>query len=303
MQTYTAMLEWAQGQAEAAIGQWHAGDRKDARETLEHARSVLAGTVRHASQVVGRAAGEAPPEPGFWSQVGSFFSGAARGAGHVGADIADSLASFGNAMINNPLATAEAVGGAALAGISAGGEGLGLVLDATGAGTVAGVPLDAVSAAGMTAGGSLAAAGLGQLADGAAGPDRVSPLQMNARSTGTGSGAPDPGYRNLSAAEQDTLSRLQGEYPDRDIRPAPEERDGEYVDSQGRTYDQMGDPASSRHWRFDSFSKSINRHLLRSTDYIVIDLNGFSQEQIAQVKQYLDSLPESEQAKIIRIGF
>ena len=29
-------------------------------------------------------------------------------------------------------------------------------------------------------------------------------------------------------------------------KPSAEERDGEYVDNQGRTYDQMGDPQTSK---------------------------------------------------------
>jgi len=306
METYAATLAWAQGQAEVAIGQWHAGDHKDAQETLEHAQLVLAGAARHTSHVVGRAADEAPPEPGFWSEVGSFFSGVGRGAEHIGADVAGSLASFGNAMINNPLATAEAVGGAALAGISAGGEGLGLVLDATGVGAVAGVPLDAVSAAGMAAGGSLATAGLSQLAAGAAGPDRVSPLQMNASSTGTGSGAPDPNFGNLRPAEQETLVRLQQQYPDEGLQANPEAARGgpDYVDSQGRAWDQMGNPQTSQFWgqQKQQFMAQISRHAAKYYR-TVVDLTGFTSQQVQEVKQYIDSLPEAEQAKIIRIGF
>jgi hypothetical protein len=38
-------------------------------------------------------------------------------------------------------------------------------------------------------------------------------------------------------------------------------------------------------------------------DYTVIDLTGFSDQSIADITNYVDSLPEAEQAKIMRIGF
>ena len=53
----------------------------------------------------------------------------------------------------------------ALAGISAGGEGPGVALDATGVGAVAGVPLNVVSAAGIAAGVGIAAPAATSLAD------------------------------------------------------------------------------------------------------------------------------------------
>ena len=63
---------------------------------------------------------------------------------------------------------AATIGGTALAGISAGGEALGVGLDATGVGALAGVPLNVVSAAGIVTGSGIAAAGLNSLAQNAA---------------------------------------------------------------------------------------------------------------------------------------
>jgi cytochrome c1 len=38
-------------------------------------------------------------------------------------------------------------------------------------------------------------------------------------------------------------------------------------------------------------------------DYTVVDLTGFSDQSVSDITNFIDSLPESEQAKIIRIGF
>ncbi len=116
----------------------------------------------------------------------------------------------------------------------------------------------------------------------------------------------DPNIGRLSPSETSTLVRLQEEYPDLDLKASAEERDGEYYDNQGRTYDQMGNPRTSQFWSPEGaqdFYDSIDSHLLKSTDFTVIDLTGFSEQSIADITNYVDSLPEAEQAKIIRIGF
>jgi hypothetical protein len=116
----------------------------------------------------------------------------------------------------------------------------------------------------------------------------------------------DPGLERLSDSETATLTRLQEEYPDSDFKPSAEERDGEYVDDQGRTYDQMGNPNTSKYWNpgaAQKFYQAIQAHLLKSMDFTVIDLTGFSEQSTADITSYVDSLPEAEQAKIIRIGF
>ena len=116
----------------------------------------------------------------------------------------------------------------------------------------------------------------------------------------------DPNLGRLSDSEAATLTRMQDEFPDRDFKVSAEERDGEYFDNQGRTYDQVGDPAASARWNPRSaqiFYRSIDRHLLKSMDFTVIDLTGFSDQSISDITTYVDSLPEAEQARIIRIGF
>jgi hypothetical protein len=116
----------------------------------------------------------------------------------------------------------------------------------------------------------------------------------------------DPNLARLSDSEAATLTRAQEEYPDLGLKASAEERDGEYVDSQGRTYDQMGDPRTSQFWNprsAQNFYDAIDAHLLKSVDFTMIDLTGFSEQSIADITNYIDSLPEAEQAKIIRIGF
>jgi uncharacterized protein YukE len=116
----------------------------------------------------------------------------------------------------------------------------------------------------------------------------------------------DPNLGRLSGAELATLRRLQGMLPDRKFTVSPEERDGEYTDDEGRTYDQMGDTDTSKYWNSansQNFFDAIDRHLLKSVDFTVIDLTGFSKQSISDITDYVESLPEQEQAKIIRIGF
>jgi hypothetical protein len=43
--------------------------------------------------------------------------------------------------------------------------------------------------------------------------------------------------------------------------------------------------------------------LTKSVDFTVIDLTGFSEQSTADIQRYVDSLPQAQQAKIIRIGF
>ena len=310
---YAEVLSWAQGQAAAAIIVWGTGadDHQAAGQVLDGARSRLAAAASAAAQVIGRARDMAPPKPGLLAEIGQDVDGALDSAWHgilrVGEDGFDVVASMGNAAVDDPGAALASFGGMLLTGVSAGGEGLGLVLDATGIGAVAGVPLDVASAAGMAAGAGITGTALARMTADAAGPDRVSMAQSNgggATSGGTG----DPNFDELKPAEQDTLIRLQEKDPD--MRAGPRGPQGqdlgyEYVDGEGRTYDQMGNPNTSRFWgaQRTKFFDQIDRHLLKSVNYVVIDMTGFTQQQAEEVAQYIDSLPETGQARIIKVGF
>jgi hypothetical protein len=180
--TYAYTLEWAQGRAGEAIRQWDAAEaepdqarggaaaRQAAVDTLRIARDQVTAAGDTAASFLVREADAAPEKSGWLGKVGDF-------ARDVGADVVNGLASFGNAMIHHPGETAAMAGGIALTAISAGGEGLGLALDATGVGAVAGVPLNAVSAAGVVAGVGITGAATTSLMQHAAGEDAASPMR------------------------------------------------------------------------------------------------------------------------------
>ncbi|WP_146002941.1 hypothetical protein [Actinoplanes sp. OR16] len=87
------------------------------------------------------------------------------------------LASTGNAVIHHPGEVATAAAGIGLMLLRSGGEGIGVALDATGAGAVVGVPLNVVSAAGLAGGAPMTTAAGASLMQHAASDDAVSPMQ------------------------------------------------------------------------------------------------------------------------------
>ncbi|HUK72576.1 MAG TPA: hypothetical protein VLW50_28055 [Streptosporangiaceae bacterium] len=198
IESYAATLAWAQDMAVAAMSQWNTGAAAHpaARATLADARSQLDRAGDAAADAASRARDLAPAAPGLLSRAGSLLSGLGHDAEIAGAHVINGLASFGNAAIHDPGALATAVGGAGLTAVSAGGEGLGLALDATGVGAVPGVALGGLSAAGMAVGVSAAGAGLAVIARDAATSDHVS--LMNASGTSAGSGGSDPAGTKVS---------------------------------------------------------------------------------------------------------
>jgi hypothetical protein len=215
--TYAHTLEWAQGQAGEAIRQWDAAEgepdrvrgaaaRQAAVDTLRIARDQVTAAGDTAARFLAREADAAPEKSGWLDGIGDF-------AGDVGADVVNGLASFGNAMIHHPGETAAMAGGIALTAISAGGEGLGLALDATGVGAVAGVPLNAVSAAGVVAGVGITGAAATSLMQHAAGEDAVSPAR---------------GSESARSAPSKT-DRMKEHLTEKDLDAARRELNGEVV--------------------------------------------------------------------------
>lgn len=162
--------------------------RAAAQDTLNRARSQLRGAGDAAADAIGRARDKAPPKPSFWQHVGSMADRVGDELARAGEDALDAAASIGNAIVHDPAATLLTATGIALATASAGGETLGVVLDATGVGAVAGVPLNVASAAGITAGATMAMAGADDLARRAAGEDHVSMRHGD----NAGAGPPEP---------------------------------------------------------------------------------------------------------------
>ena len=197
---YAGTLRWAQSQAVEAVALWDKGQaaterakadhdkavaqaaadnqpppafadagepaRQAARDTLNRARTQLAQAGDSIASLLAAEADEAPQQSSWLDDVGNF-------AQDFGTHLVNGLASFGNAMLDHPVETVAFVGGVALTAISAVGEGGGLVLDATGIGAVAGVPLNVVSAAGIAAGGAMAVGSGSELARHAMTDDKV----------------------------------------------------------------------------------------------------------------------------------
>ncbi|GAA5151967.1 putative T7SS-secreted protein [Amycolatopsis dongchuanensis] len=200
LENYAATLRWAQTQAGEAIARWNqgqaatarataehnqavannqptppftdpgAGDRDAARALLARARSQLAEAGDTAADALRDGTAAAPEKSSWLDDVGNFVA-------DVGAHLVNGLASFGNAMLNHPGDVLAAAAGAGLTVVSAAGEGIGIVLDATGVGAVAGVPLNAVSAAGMATGATITAGAVAHMAVNAAGDDHVEVVQ------------------------------------------------------------------------------------------------------------------------------
>ncbi|QRK11627.1 hypothetical protein JQX13_17070 [Archangium violaceum] len=116
----------------------------------------------------------------------------------------------------------------------------------------------------------------------------------------------DESMRHARPAEQRTAQRLADD-PDFDGRTFKgiEGKDPGYdwVDDLGRKYDALGDGTKSQYMKLEQFTKSIDHHLLKGNDFTVVDMTGYTAEQIAAVKQYVDALPAAKQAMIVRVGF
>ncbi|MFF1724944.1 putative T7SS-secreted protein [Streptomyces sviceus] len=177
-------------------------DRAAARADLDTARGNVNTAGHTAAALVRKATESAPERPGFWSKVGDVLGDVGEGLLNGGKSVVNDLASFGNAMVQHPGDSAAMLGGMLLAGVSAGGEGLGVALDATGVGAVAGVPLNVVSAAGITAGVGLAGAGAVDLAQHATSDSQVEPLRMNSEGSGTGGSTQQPASDLIKNGQQ-----------------------------------------------------------------------------------------------------
>lgn len=133
--------------------------------------------------------GQAMPE----HTGGGLFGPVLAGLEHMAGDLANGVASLGNAMLHDPGAVGETLAGAALMTLSAGGEVGGVALDATGVGAILGVPANVVSAMGIATGAGLAGVGVHSLAQDAAGPDQVTRFDS---SDSGGGGGPGDGASN-----------------------------------------------------------------------------------------------------------
>lgn len=240
---YARTLRWAQAQAGEAIAQWdnaqavtqqvearhdavaaeaqvnnqpppqindpREAGRQSARDTLNRARAQLSEAGDSIAGMLDAEADAAPQSP-------SWLDGADNFLADLGTHAANSLASFGNAMLNHPVDTATAVGGIALTMISSTGEDAGILLDATGVGAIVGVPLNVVSAAGIVAGGAMTAGAVGDLTRHAMTDDHVEPVKPRANPT-----------------KPTKTDRLKEHLTDKDLDGARRELNGEVVARKG----------------------------------------------------------------------
>ncbi|TLF92277.1 hypothetical protein FEK35_30845 [Nocardia cyriacigeorgica] len=116
----------------------------------------------------------------------------------------------------------------------------------------------------------------------------------------------DDSIKSLRPHEQATVARLAEDprFAGRTFKaPPPPDPGYDWYDDLGRHYDALGDGSNSQHFKLDQFTNSIDKHLLKSNDFTVIDMTGYTPQQIADVSKYVNSLPPASQEKIIRVGF
>ena len=113
--------------------------------------------------------------------------------------------------------------------------------------------------------------------------------------------------KNARPSEQRTAQRLADAYPEFNGRtftaPPPPDPGYDWSDDKGRTYDAMGDGTKSQYLKLDEFEESIVSHLLKGNDYTVIDLTGYTPDQIKAIAQFVDSLTPAQLAEIRKVGF
>jgi hypothetical protein len=104
-------------------------------------------------------------------------------------------------------------------------------------------------------------------------------------------------------SEQATAERVaaMSKFKGRTFRaPPPPDPGFDWIDDLGQTFDALGDGTKSKYFRLEQFKASIDHHLLKGNTFTVIDMTGYTAEQIAAVRAYVDTLPANQ---IIRVGF
>jgi hypothetical protein len=72
----------------------------------------------------------------------------------------------------------------------------------------------------------------------------------------------------------------------------PCERDADWVDNKGKTYDAIGDgTAAGFQLDMEPFTRALYAHLLKHVDYTVLDMTGYSLRQKEIVRRFLVQPP------------
>lgn len=155
--------------------------RAQARAVLADARGQLGAAAERSAVSLNAAADAAPVEPDFWGIAGEVLGLAwdisALQAQNTLATTVNAVASFGNALVQHPDILWEILGGLGLITLGAGGEGVGLALDATGVGAIGGIPLNIAAAGAIGAGATAVGHGLFRAVAAASGDSAVNPVE------------------------------------------------------------------------------------------------------------------------------
>jgi hypothetical protein len=260
LDNYATTLAWAQRQATQAIAQWNAAEsasqqaltryrqyrqqcgtdpfqdpgdagRASASALLNAVRGDLRGAGDDVARVIGAERDRAPEKPSVWSEVKDAASDVTAALENAGGHVVNTLASFGNAVVHHPGDAIALVGGSYLTAVGLTGELGGFVLDATGAGAVPGLVVNAASTVGVAGGGTIAYGGTKDLIMHATSDDQVSPASTDhTGSGGTGSGITGDGGEMIGAKGTQITSKTlwrQGTYRIDVENPDPGGRPGQ----------------------------------------------------------------------------
>lgn len=185
-----------------------------AKGELQAAKDVRDRAARAAAHAIHRAITHDGLHDSTWDKLGADVDKAASATGHFLEDMGETavsdVASLGNAMVHD-LGSDAAVGGGLIGAVlGAGGEAGGFALDLTGAGAVAGVPLNVAAAGLLTGALAMAGAGAENILNDAAGQDRVN---MSSDGSGGGGGEPEPTSTlgDDGMIEPDSLNQLSAD--------------------------------------------------------------------------------------------
>jgi len=187
-----------------------AADLAAAKRALQHAKDVRDTAAKRAAGVIQRAITHDGMHDSGWDKAGDLLGDVGDALEGVGEVVASDLASIGNAMVDDLGSTMTVLGGLGLAALGAGEEVGGGLLDATGFGAALGIPINVAAAGQIGLGLSMAGAGMANIMQDAAGPDRV---DMTSDGNGGGGGdwdASTEGVHTKPSGEPDATARPRG---------------------------------------------------------------------------------------------
>ncbi|MGW0996709.1 CdiA C-terminal domain-containing protein [Streptomyces sp. NPDC002523] len=189
-----------------------ADDLRSAHSSLQQAKAVRDDAAKKAAKIIQRAITHDGMHDSGWDKfentVDSVASDVVGVLKDVGETLVSDLASIGNAMVHDTGSTLAVLGGLALAVGGVGEEAGGVLLDATGVGAALGIPINIAAAAQIAVGVSMAGAGMANILNDAAGPDRVN--MTSNESGGGGDWDPAESDRTKPSGQTDPNAKPRG---------------------------------------------------------------------------------------------